>query len=672
MIQPGSYRATLPWQRTTFLLFVFWALVCPLTLAAQQTYVVQSPDKRLSCIIEISPRLQWQISRNGVPITDRAPIAMQLGNTTVLGGAGLSVLSAETTDINAEYKPVAPHKHALLQDRCSELTLHFAGDWGIIVRVYNNGVAYRFFTKFAGSLVVMDETVAIRPLRCEHIYFPEEAGFYSHNECVYQKRTPAELRSDHLASLPVLWTLADGSRLLLTESDLQDYPGLWVQGTDGKTGALRGVFPRYPRFTVALTDRDIQPTDREPYLSQTIGTRRFPWRILIIAEKDADLLNNSMPYLLAEPSRLRETEWIKPGKAAWDWWNNLNLKGVNFSAGLNTNSYLYFIDFAAQYGLEYVVLDEGWSEVNILMNVNRNIDMDIVAAHARQKGVGLILWVSWKSIDQQFDMLLPRLKRWGIKGLKVDFMQRDDQEAVNFYWRMAKRAAENKLLLDFHGAHKPAGLQRTYPNVLTFEGVYGLEQSRRDAQKRIDPEHNVTIPFIRMAAGPMDYTPGAMRNRPKNDWAPSWQYPASIGTRCHELAKYIVYESPLQMLADSPTQYEQEPECMAFLSAVPVVWQRSLFPEARIGDYVVAVREAQNGIWYIGGMADNQARVLRIKGDFLPAGEYEMQVFEDGPNVDRNAEDFTLTRRILQAGDNIPIIMAAGGGFVGVLRPLRK
>ena len=638
-------------------------------LRAQSTYMVNSPNGALRVTVETKPSLSWQLSLRNQPITALAPLSMTFANIGTLGpNPEILKIDRGTTDLVR--RPEVRQKSAIVRDNFNEITFTFKGDWGLVFRAYNDGVAYRFFTNFNGKMTVLDETYAFRPTFCKTVYFPEEDGFYSHNERVAKLLTPSDLNENRLASLATLVEVGDGVKILLTETDLKDYPGLWLTGTSGKNGNLRGVFPRNPKYTVELTNRDLEPVDREPTLAITDGKRSYPWRLFLVAERDADLLTNQLPWLLAEPSRLQDASWVRPGKVSWDWWNNLNVYGVDFRAGVNTATYKYFVDFAAENGLEYIILDEGWSETGHLEQVNRDLDMDELAAYARSKNVGLILWVTWTTIDKQFETLLPNLKKWDIKGLKIDFMQRDDQEAVNFYWRMAGKCAANKLLVDFHGAHKPAGLQRTWPNVISFEGVYGMENSKWDVNKRIDPEHNVTLPFIRQVTGPMDYTPGAMLNSQKADWAPSWSRPASLGTRCHELAKYVVFESPLQMLSDSPTNYRKEPECLRFLSKVPSVWEKTFAIDGKVGDYVVMARQAADGLWYIGAMTDWNARELRFKSDFLPEGEYELETYQDGINADRNAQDYKRMVTRIKSGNMIRAAMAPGGGFVAVLRKL--
>jgi len=651
------------------LISVLFCLIPANRLSAQSTYFLSSPDGALRLTVETQPNLRWQLALRDQVLTNPAPISLNIAGYGVLGEQP-EVVKLEKNSVDRTLQPPVKQKSADIQENYNELILHCKGNWGVIFRAYNEGVAYRFFTKFSGKVTVLDEKYAFHPATCKTVFFPEEEGFYSHNERIFQLLVPADLFDHRLASLPALAETGSGVKILLTETDLQDYPGLWIEGTGEKNGNLNGVFARYPQYEVELTNRDVKPVDREQYLALTSGTRSFPWRLFCVAEKDAALLTNQLPWLLAEPARLKNTGWIRPGKVAWDWWNNLNLYGVDFRAGINTQTYKYFVDFAAENGLEYIILDEGWCETGHLLQITPGLDMDELAAYAKQKGVGLILWVTWLAIDRQFETLLPSLKKWDIRGLKIDFMQRDDQEMVNYYWRIAEKCAANNLLVDFHGAHKPAGLQRTWPNVLSFEGVFGLEQAKWDERKRIDPEHDLTLPFTRQVAGPMDYTPGAMLNYQKSDWSPSFSRPASLGTRCHELAKYIVFESPLQMLSDSPSNYKKEPECLHFLSNVPSVWEKTVALDGKAGDYVAVARQAASGLWYIGAMTDWTMRELRFNTDFLPAGDYEIEWFQDGLNADRCAQDYKRSTGHIKSGQLLRAAMAPGGGFVAILRKL--
>ncbi len=650
---------------------LFFLSFCVPFLLAAQPMLLASPDGALRLTVQANPELTWQLQRRNQPLTLPTPITLTIDGYGVLGKNPI-IQKIERNLVDRVLRPPVRQKSATVPEIYNELIINCQGEWGVAFRLYNEGLAYRFFTRLKGEVTVADENFTFQPVVCRTFFYPEEDSFYSHNERIFKPLAAKEVTDKQLASLPVLVELDDTTKILITETDLQNYPGLWLHGTAKADGTLQDTFPRFPKRIQETSDRDIKVMERERFLAKTSGTRSYPWRLFLIARKDIDLLTNQLPWLAAETSRIKDTEWIRPGKVAWDWWNNLNLFGpkITFRAGVNTATYRYFVDFAAENGLEYIVLDEGWTETGDLLKTNPDLNMDDLAAYARSKKVGLILWVTWTSIDKQFDALLPSLKKWDVKGLKIDFMQRDDQPAVEFYWRMAEQGAANRLLLDFHGAHKPAGLHRTWPNVISFEGVYGLENAKWDKDKKIGPEHNVTIPFTRQVAGPMDYTPGAMLNYQLAEWWPAWGRPSSLGTRCHELAKYVVFESPLQMLSDSPTNYEREPECLRFLAAVPSVWEKTVALDGHVSDYVAMARQAQNGLWYIGSMTDWTARTLSLSTDFLPAGEYEMETYADGLNADRCAQDYQRAVTRLKSGQPISAKMAPGGGYVAVLRKL--
>jgi alpha-glucosidase len=463
--------------------------------------------------------------------------------------------------------------------------------------------------------------------------------------------------------LPALFDV-QGYKLLLTESDLFNYAGMWLRGNGN--GGVKGVFPYYPKRKEIQGDRNELVPEREDFIASLNGRQSLPWRVLMISREDADLLTNQLVYQLASPSE-GDYSWVKPGKVQWDWWNANNIRGVDFRAGINNETYKYYIDFASTYGIEYVILDEGWSDTRDLMKESPDIDIAELSAYASDKGVGIILWTNWLALDGELlEPTLDQFAKWGIKGIKVDFMQRDDQEMVNYYIKVSEAAAQRKMLVDFHGAYKPTGLYRTYPNVVTYEGVLGLEQSK--GSDIVDPEHNETIPFIRMVAGPMDYTPGAMLNAQKDNWKPVWSKPMSMGTRVHQLAMFVVYESPLQMLADNPTHYYEEPEAMEFLKEVPTAWAETIPLQAQIGDYVLVARKAKNGDWYIGGMTDWLERELNFNLSFLDDGEYTMQVWKDGINADRNAQDFKMEMIDINKNSIVIADMAKGGGWTAIIR----
>jgi alpha-glucosidase len=407
-------------------------------------------------------------------------------------------------------------------------------------------------------------------------------------------------------------------------------------------------------------DRDYGIEKRANYIARTWGNRSFPWRVTALAQNEARLLENDIVYRLGSPCKLAETSWIKPGKVAWDWWNNWNIAGVPFKSGVNTATYKYYIDFAAAHKLEYVIFDEGWSKPEDLELINPEMDMDELFNYARQKNVGIILWVTGRALEEKFETSFQKFHNWGCKGIKVDFLCRDDQAMVNFYEKVAIAAAKNKMLVDFHGAYKPTGFSRTYPHVLTREGVRGLENAKWSNE--ITPDHDCTLPFTRMFAGAMDYTPGAMRNENAATFTINWSSPMSMGTRCHELAKYIVFESPLQMLCDNPTNYIREPECTSFICGIPTTWDETKCVDAGIGKYVTVARK-KGSEWFMGGMTDNSPREVKIPLDFLGEGKFKITLFKDGVNCDRRAEDYSSETREITSSEILTLNMAAGGGF---------
>ncbi|MDX1639550.1 MAG: glycoside hydrolase family 97 catalytic domain-containing protein, partial [Balneolaceae bacterium] len=420
-------------------------------------------------------------------------------------------------------------------------------------------------------------------------------SFFTHQERSYLTQQISEIGIDRRGSIPALVDIDGGPNLLISEADLRDYPGFYLEGTDRT--ALRGIFPHVATEEKLEGDRNLHVTERADFIAETAGSRSYPWRMIAIAAEDADLLTNQLVYKLAQPNRIPDTSWIEPGKVAWDWWNANNIYGVDFDTGVNTETYKYYIDFASEMGLDYIILDEGWYELGDLTGVSENMDIDEIVSYGKSKNVDVILWVVWKTLEDQWEVAFRQFEEWDVRGIKVDFMQRDDQWMVNWYWKVAEEAARRKLLVDFHGSYKSTGLERTYPNVITREDVKGMEHNKWSTD--ITPEHNLILPFVRMVAGPMDYTPGAMINATEENFRAVFNKPMSMGTRAHELAKYVVYESPLQMLCDSPSHYyEQEPELLEYLSEVPVIWDETRVLAASLADYVVLARKKGiTGTW---------------------------------------------------------------------------
>jgi alpha-glucosidase len=635
--------------------------ICTLQITSAQEYFLYSPDSKLTLKLSVGDNVKYAAAINGKPIMSPAVIGC---TTDFLQNMPLKVLGTKKGVIkNQTLYPVVHQKNRTINDNYNWLTVSFSDQKTLECRAYNNGLAWRWVIERRGDYKVLDEQVNFQFWSTDVVWYPLEEGFMSHNERVHERLT-IENTKGKLASLPALVDCND-AKVLITEADLFDYAGLWLKG--GENGLLRGVFPKYPKEKKLKNDRDEIVVSREDYIAVQKDEHSLPWRVLMIAQNDADLLTNQLVYQLSRPSS-GDFTWVKPGKVAWDWWNFNNIYGVDFRAGVNTATYKYYIDFAAKNGLEYIVLDEGWTETTTnILKATADINMEELVAYGKQKKVDIILWCLSAALESQMDAALDQYAKWGVKGIKVDFMQRDDQQMVNFYERTAIAGAKRKLLVDFHGAYKPTGMERTYPNCLTREGVYGLENSKWDSLKRIGPEHNVTIPFIRQAAGPMDYTPGAMLNSNEKDWFPNWSTPKSLGTRCHQLGMYVVYESPLQMLADNPTHYSKEPSCMEFLSKVPTEWDTTIVLHAKVSDYVVTARKAANGDWYIGGMTDWTPREFNIDLNFLPKGSFTMHSWEDGINADRNAEDFKYRKEMVNSSTYLKIKLAGGGGYAARL-----
>jgi alpha-glucosidase len=456
---------------------------------------------------------------------------------------------------------------------------------------------------------------------------------------------------------------------VITEADLRDYPGMYLKHTSGNS--MIGYFAPLPKKWEQGGHNNLQYVvkDREDYIAKTAGTRAFPWRVIAIAEQDKELVDNDLVYLLAEPSKVSDISWIKPGKVAWDWWNFWNIWGVDFVAGINNDTYKYFIDFAAKYGIEYVILDEGWA-VNgeaDLFQVIPEIDLPMLVKYGESKGVGIVLWAGYAAMDQEMERVCKHYSEMGVKGFKVDFMDRDDQIVVNFYERMAATAAKYHLFIDFHGAYKPTGLSRTYPNVLNYEGVFGLEQCKWVGSDVDMVTYEVTIPFIRMLAGPMDFTQGAMRNGAKWCYHPSWNEPMSQGTRCRQLAEYVVFDAPFAMLCDAPSAYLEEPECTEFIANVPTVWDETRILDGQVGDFVISAKRKGN-TWYIGALTDWERRTFEIDLKALGITSGNVTMFIDGPNAHRKGIDYQKKTMPVPADGKLKVELAPGGGAAIVVR----
>jgi alpha-glucosidase len=647
--------------RTAITLVLAMLAVSPAAAQRARQYQLLSPDRATQITVDVGERVAYSVSHGGRPLLAASPISLTLEGGRTLG-ARVQVRSEQRREVRDSVRPVAPAKTAVVPDRFNELRLRF-GDHDLELRAYDEGIAYRWMLSVGDSVTVRAEQASFAVAGQAEAIVGIDTTFMTHQEPVYHRVRLDTLSNGRHALLPALVSIQGGPRIAITESQLEDYPGMYLVAREG--GGLAGKFPAAALRDSARNDRDVVVTRRADWLARTSGRRALPWRIVMIADDDRELLLNQMAYVLGAPSRLSDVSWIKPGKVAWDWYNNLNLRGVNFRAGVNNETYRYFIDFAAKNDIPYIVLDEGWYKLGDLLTQSPGIDVPALVQYGATKNVGVILWATWSTLDTQMKPALDLFQKWGVKGIKVDFMQRDDQQVVNYYYRIAREAAARQLLVDYHGAHKPAGLHRTWPNVLTFEGVHGLENNKWTDD--VTPTHNVTLPFTRMLAGPMDYTPGAMINAQPKNFRAIFDRPMSIGTRVHQLAMYVVFESPLQMLAESPSEYEREPEAMEWLRAVPVVWDETRALDASVGSHVLLARR-RGTEWFVGAMTNNSARTLTLDLSFLGTGRYTMDAWSDGPNADRNAMDFRKETRTVGASDKVTLQLAPGGGFAARLR----
>lgn len=621
-------------------------------------FLLYSPDKKISVRINVGQDVNYSIDFKGEHIILPSPLAMTLGGGTIIG-AQPRIVKTTISSVEDILKPQYGIK-AELKEHYNQLKLDFAKSYSIIFRVYNEGFAYRFVTGIKGDIIIKSEQAEYR--------FADNYKAFFHpvmSESDYRAQKISDYtQKPNYTSLPLLVKGPKDLNILIHESDVFNYPCLTAKVDSLNTNTITGTHSAYPK-TVAVggySNFDLVVKSTEPYIAKTAGTRNFPWRVIAFEEKDKDILTNQLIYLLATPNILGDVSWIKPGKVSWDWWNALNLSNVKFKTGFNTDTYKYYIDFAAANGLSYINLDEGWSDQFDLLKVTKDLDMKELIAYAHEKKVGIILWCVWRTLDRQMTEALQQFDKWGIAGLKVDFMDRDDQIVVEFQERLLREAAKRKLLINYHGAYHPTGMSRTYPNNINVEGVKGLEWNKFD-KAGVTPGHDVTIPFIRMFAGSMDYTPGAMQNYNQTDWKQIFDRPMSQGTRCHQLAMYVVYYAPLEMLADAPTAYQKEPQILNFLSKVPTIWDDTQPLSGKVGEFIsVARRKGRD--WYAGAMTDWTERQLTINLDFLEKGrKYEAEIFTDGVNANRVGSDYTVIKQVVKNGEHLKINMAKGGGW---------
>ena len=642
--------------------------------AAPKTYELLSPDGKMKVTVENGEGVFYTLSHDGDLLIGKSEINMLLTDGTIYGGVQKAPKVVRRT-VN-EVLPTHIYKKAEVVDNFNEMTLKYK-DFSIVFRAYDEGMAYRFVSNAKAPFAVESEYVQFN--------FPEDwnswvpyvtsrkdgtvSKYWNSFENTYEYIPVSAWGKDELAFLPVMVDGPKGKKIVITEADLMNYPGMYLVNKDSDKN-LEVEFAPYPKEMKQGGHNELQMlvTQTEGYLAKYDAACSFPWRIVTVSENDAQMADNDMVWKLATPAdAAADWSWVKPGKVAWDWWNDWNLYGVDFRAGINNDTYKYYIDFASKNGIGYVILDEGWA-VNKkadLFQVIPEIDLQMLADYAAERNVGLILWAGYWAFDRDMEKVCQHFSKMGIKGFKVDFMDRDDQIMVDFHRRASEMCAKYKMMVDFHGTYKPTGLHRTYPNVVNFEGVHGLEQMKWDSPETDQVTYDVTIPFIRMVAGPFDYTQGAMRNATKRNYRPVNTEAMSQGTRCRQLAEFVIFDSPFSMLCDSPSNYMSEPECTKFIAEIPEVWDETKVLEGKVGDYIVTVRRSGD-TWYVGAMTDWSPRDMEVDLSFLPAGNYQIEIFKDGVNADRAARDHKRTVADFTPG-KVNVHMAPGGGWTAII-----
>jgi len=656
------------------ILFSVVAILCSAVIfAANLPQDVKSPDGRLAInVSKAEGALVYSVTSDGKTLVADSPISVKLADGRTWDGSTKLVKAVKRT-VNTTANAFG-YRKAVVPDNFNELTLTFK-EYSLVLRAYNDGVAWRFVSNLKTPYIVEKENVSF--------VFPEdwssavpyvnqhtqtlESQFYNSFENRYDYVPVSQWRADRLAFLPAMVEGPDGVKMCITESDVTVYPGMFLYNGDGDT-RLDGIHAPYPKVMEQGDHINCQMIvrERENYIAKMDPTSRFPWRIICISHEDKDMANNDLPWLLGEPADpSMDFSWIKLGKVAWDWWNDWNITNVDFKSGVNDATYKYYIDFASVFGIEYILLDEGWavSGKADLFDVIPEIHLEELVKYGEERGVGVILWAGYWAFARDLEKVCKHYSEMGIKGFKVDFMDRDDQVMEQFYYDAAAMTAKYHLMVDFHGAHKPVGLQRTFPNVVGYEGVYGLENMKWDA----DPDneqviYDVTIPYIRQLAGPMDYTQGAMRNASRGSYRPNNSEGMSQGTRCRQLAEFVVFESPFNMLCDSPSLYIKDTKCTQFIAQIPTCWDETVMIDGAIGKYIVTARR-KGDTWYVGGMTDWDERDMEIDLSFLGEGDYNVELFRDGINADRAGCDYKQDVGKLAPSRVVKVHMAPGGGF---------
>ena len=660
----------------------FFAILLTHAAPLSQPVSITSPDGRLKVTVNASETVTWQITYDGQQVLLPSAIGIEWSqgkDTNDLGLAGKCKPGEHNGSFQNRF-----YKKETVSDSYRYLLLYTNRRFTIEIRAYNDGAAYRLLTN--------NKRFTVKKELAEFAFPGDPKAFipyvndlrggerYSFSfESYYDEQPLSQMFSDSLAITPFAVCLDGGLKAVVMDCGVENYPGMMLL-KNGKT--LKADFAPYPleQDVLGFGGLNYTPTKRADFIAKIEKPCALPWRAVVVTKRDADLLNCDMAQRLAPECRLKDTSWIRPGKVAWDWWNNTNITGVPFRSGMNTDTYLYYIDFAAKNHLEYIIIDEGWSgRESLVEQLNPEIDIPRIVSHGQEKGVGVILWSSWRNMvgnnpDATVADLEPVMKHYadmGVKGFKVDFFDRDDQPVIRSSYRIAEAAARHHLLVDYHGL-KPSGVQRAFPNVVNFEGVKGMENSKWEPRNDKGPVHDqpsydVSIPYLRMLCGPLDYTPGAMVNAVRSQFFGNNDHPMSQGTRAHQVAMYVTFEAPLQMLADSPSKYMKEQETTDFIAQIPTTFDETVALDGALGEYT-AIARRKGSVWYVACMTNWTPRDLQLPLTFLGSGNYEAAVFADGVNAEKEATDYTLTHQAVTASATLPVHLAAGGGWAAIIR----
>lgn len=621
---------------------------------------VKSPNGELNISVDVKDKIYYSVSYGNDLLLKDCYLNLQLENETL--GNNPKLRSTKKGVIDENVKREIPLKNAVVKNHCNTLRMNFAGNYAVEFRVFDNGVAYRFITDKKGDNIVMGEDFVLNFPANYKAHLSQPNGFKTSYEYPYTHINSEEYKAtDRMSYLPILLETDKPYKILISEADLHDYPCMFLKST-GQNG-MQSLFPKVPLEFGEDGDRSLKILKEADYIAKTAGKRSFPWRFMVITKEDKQLLENEMVYNLSTPCVLEDYSWIKPGQVSWEWWHDARLYGVDFRSGYNMDSYKYYIDFASKFGIPYIIMDEGWAKsTRDPYTPNPTINLAELIQYGKERNVKIVLWLTWLAVENNFD-LFKTFADWGVAGVKIDFMDRSDQWMVNYYERVAKEAAKHKLFVDFHGSFKPAGLERKYPNVLSYEGVLGMEQGGN-----CRPANSIYLPFMRNAVGPMDFTPGSMLSAQPEDNRSTRANAMGSGTRAYQMALFVVFESGLQMLADNPVYYYRERPCTEFISSVPVTWDETKVLYAKVGEAVVVARR-KGDKWFIGGITNNEGRTINLDLSFLPAGQsFTLTSFEDGINADRQAMDYKQRESKVNNATQLTIKMVRNGGWAGVIK----